>query len=118
MEQQSSPDNVNSSETTESITTRLTTIRNKWYIWSHALSFFIAVFLSIIIIIVAIIMLLFQFFDKSNTPCTPWPETMISFIMGIWISDRPKFIKKDNNSSRTRQTTTRHGGYDSHNHPL
>ena len=101
----STPEFHPSDQSTRSFSKKITTYVMKYNILAHAIGFVIAVFLSISVLGVALYMVVYDFqYETEND--TAWAQTIIGFILGVWVTDRPKFIKKDRGSSSSMVTTT------------
>lgn len=57
------------------------------------LSFIVAFVFSAVVFGVSVYMLIMQFKHPEKYGNTCWPETTIAFILGVWVTDRPKAIK-------------------------
>jgi Mn2+/Fe2+ NRAMP family transporter len=92
----STPEYNHSEVSASSTTKRISRAIIKYNVLAHAFGFIIAVLLSLVIMAVALYMLI-DSFESENKKDTAWAQTVIGFILGVWVTDKPKFVKKKKN---------------------
>ena len=59
--------------------------------------FIVAVLFSVCVLGVCLFLIVYGFLHpKDGFQVGCWPETTISFLLGVWVTDRPRFAKKSN----------------------
>lgn len=85
-------DIAHSGQTASERTKRFVHQIGQYNVLNHALGFVVAVLLTVTAMGCALFMLVYQFLHPELTT-TAWPEVTISFILGVWLTNRPKFVR-------------------------
>lgn len=62
--------------------------------FAHTLNWVFAALISLFLICFSLWFIYDEYISGTYTGISGWSQTLISFFIGVWITDRPKFIKR------------------------
>lgn len=79
-----------------------------------------AILVTILISGTSVYIIISSFERGLDTTATQWAYSMIAFLAGIWITDRPKFItkKRKKTKKKTNNQSSSNPALDLHNSPI